>query len=64
MKILVYNLVKRGMSYENACVEVQQYAELCSKNHNKMEKEQRKEEKKNRKKIFKEEFEKICKRKI
>ena len=49
-KILVYNKVKRGMSYEQACKEVEKEISECIKN-SKVEKDD--------KPTFKEEFEKL-----
>jgi len=49
MKILVYNKVKGGMSYEKACEEVKKQIEQVKENHKKSKK----------KKDFKEEFQKL-----
>ncbi len=56
MRILIYNKVKKGLSYEEAKREVQKEIEHLLKNNKKM---REKEKKKDKRKTFKEEFAKL-----
>jgi len=65
MKLLVFNKVKRGMSYEKACEELGQeiHAIIQNSKKGKKEKKEQENEKEISKKInekFKEEFEKLA----
>jgi hypothetical protein len=66
LKILVYNRIKRGMSYENAVKDVHNQIQTCNENHKKHEAKE-KEDQENKEdqtnKTFKEEFAKLTKRK-
>jgi len=60
MKILVYNKVQKGMSYEKACAELEQEINQIIENDIKFEEREKKEaNKKSAKQKFDEEFEKL-----
>ena len=59
MKILVFNKVKKGLTYENACIELEQEIDQIIANDVKTEDKTKYEKKKDLNETFKEEFSKL-----
>jgi len=59
MKILVYNKVRSGMSYEQACKQLSKEIDRIIENDEKFEKEEKKARSKMEKNKFKDDFKKL-----
>ena len=61
MKILVFNRMKHGYSYEEACEHVQREIQICIENNKKAKKEKDQEDTKNKTNShFRDEFKKLA----